>query len=88
MPGWGRHYCGISPVEYLKQLPLHKVRQIHLSGPRPRSGYLYDAHEAMGEEDYALLEWALGQTDPEVVTLEYFREREALAHTGVPVKDT
>jgi len=31
----------------------------------------------MGKEDYALLKWALAPTDPEVVTLEYFRDRRA-----------
>ena len=34
----GAAYYGISPIEYLNQLPLHKVRQIHLSGPRTRNG--------------------------------------------------
>ncbi len=75
----GASQFGMPPVEYLQLLPLEKVRQIHLSGPRPRSGYLYDAHQPLQEEDYALLEWALAHTHPEVVTLEYFRDREALA---------
>jgi uncharacterized protein (UPF0276 family) len=83
----GAQRQGISPVEYLNQLPLHKVRQIHLSGPRLRAGYLYDAHDAMEEEDYALLDWALGHSDPEVVTLEYFRERETLRRQVERVKD-
>jgi uncharacterized protein (UPF0276 family) len=82
----GAQHYGLSPVEYLSQLPLEKVRQIHVSGPRMRGEYLYDAHEAMGEEDYALLDWALGHCDPEVVTLEYFREREALGEQVERVK--
>jgi len=30
------------------------------------------------DEDYRLLEWALAHTDPEVVTLEYYQEKEPL----------
>ncbi len=74
----GAQYFDLSPADYLGLLPLRKVRQIHLSGPRMRAGRLYDAHEPMGEEDYSLLEWTLARTDPEVVTLEYFRDRDAL----------
>jgi hypothetical protein len=74
----GAQYFNQSPMDYLQRLPLDKVRQIHLSGPRTRAGRLYDAHEPMSEEDYALLEWTLARVDPEVVTLEYFRDREAL----------
>ncbi len=74
----GAQYFNQSPTDYLQQLPLDKVRQIHLSGPRTRAGRLYDAHEPMSEEDYALLEWTLNRVDPDVVTLEYFRDRESL----------
>ena len=78
----GAHYLGLPAKEYLTLLPLAKVRQIHVSGPRTRGKYLYDAHEPLREEDYSLLEWTLAHTDPEVVTLEYFRDREAM-HTQV-----
>jgi uncharacterized protein (UPF0276 family) len=68
------------PVEeYLLQLPLHRVRQIHLSGVRRVDGKLQDAHETLVEEDYRLLSWALTRTKPDVVTLEYFKaDQEAL----------
>lgn len=64
--------------EYFRRLPLEKVRQIHLSGPRRRNGYLYDAHEDLQAEDYLLLEWVLAHSKPEVVTLEYFKNRKRL----------
>jgi len=64
--------------DYLGLLPLNKVVQIHVSGPRMHRGHLCDAHEPLGEVDYALLEWVLGRTKPHIVTLEYFKEREPL----------
>jgi uncharacterized protein (UPF0276 family) len=69
---------GMDMYDYLNSLPLERVVQIHVSGPRMRDGYLYDAHESLHESDYALLEWVLARTRPQVLTLEYFREREAL----------
>ena len=41
---------------------------------RQPDGRLYDAHEALNEEDYRLLEWTLERVQPEWLTLEYFRE--------------
>jgi uncharacterized protein (UPF0276 family) len=67
------------PIEtYLSQLPLERVRQLHISGPRMRDGVLFDAHEALLEEDYALLEWVLQRTQPLALTLEYNREEAEL----------
>jgi uncharacterized protein len=64
--------------EYIKLLPLERLQQIHVSGPRWRDGALFDAHQSLEEEDYALLEWVLERAQPRVVTLEYIRERELL----------
>ncbi len=74
----GARYNGLQPADYLARLPLDKVRQVHVSGPRMRGNNLFDAHESMQDEDYDLLEWTLTRTRPEVVTLEYFRDRDAL----------
>jgi uncharacterized protein (UPF0276 family) len=58
--------------EYLLALPLREVREIHVSGPDfDEDGNPYDAHGPMRDEDFALLEWALGRTEPDIVTLEY-----------------
>lgn len=60
---------------YLSALPLKKTVQIHMAGVRRQpDGRLYDAHEALTEEDYRLLEWTLERVQPEWLTLEYFRE--------------
>jgi uncharacterized protein (UPF0276 family) len=67
------------PIEaYLGQLPLERVRQLHISGPRERDGLLYDAHETLLDRDYALLAWVLRRTEPLALTLEYNREANAL----------
>jgi hypothetical protein len=63
---------------YLERLPLDRVREIHISGPRPsaaHSGRLIDAHEPLRQEDLDLLAWTLKRTQPRAVTLEYSRQR-------------
>lgn len=64
--------------QYLDGLPLQKVRQIHVSGARSKNGILYDAHDELQEEDYRLLRWVLKRSHPEMVTLEYFRQKASL----------
>jgi len=63
------------PIEtYLAQLPLEKVRQIHLNRPGWQAHRLVDAHLALEEEDYALFASVIAQTHPWAVTLEYNRD--------------
>jgi uncharacterized protein (UPF0276 family) len=69
---------GLDVHDYLALLPLDKVLQIHVSGPGMRDGHLRDLHEPLQEVDYALLDWVLARTRPQVVTLEYFKERQPL----------
>lgn len=69
---------GLPERDYLRQLPLERVVQIHVSGPRIKNGRLFDAHDTLQPEDYALLEFALGYTRPAVLTLEYIRDSETL----------
>ena len=63
---------GVDARAYARALPLHAVREIHVAGPRldPGTG-LRDCHYALQEEDYALLAWLLGYSEPAIVTLEY-----------------
>ncbi len=68
----------LDPVDYINQLPLERVIQVHASGPREQSGRLVDAHEPLQEEDYDLLEYLLDKTHPRVVTLEYIHEPQEL----------
>lgn len=69
---------GLEVHDYLARLPLQRVRQIHTSGPRMQGGHLRDAHAPLEAPDYALLEWALARTQPQIVTLEYHQAREPL----------
>jgi uncharacterized protein len=67
------------PVEaYLKQLPLERVRQIHINHPGWRAGRRVDSHEALEEEDYLLLQDVLGRCSPWSLTLEYNRDEAGL----------
>jgi len=69
---------GLLITDYLDRLPLERVRQLHVSGPRRRDGVLTDAHEPLAEEDYALLRRVLQGTRPRALTLEYGRDADAL----------
>ena len=72
---------GIALDDYLAGLPLNRVRQLHVNGPRPvepTSDTLEDVHETMRETDYVLLDEILGRTRPWAVTLEYGRDADAL----------
>jgi hypothetical protein len=69
---------GIPMDSYLTRLPLDRVRELHISSPRPRDGVLADAHEPLREDDYALLDDVLRITNPAALTLEYFREEAPL----------
>jgi len=60
--------------EYVQQLPLDRLVEIHVSGPRQLDGRLVDVHQSLQEKDYALLEWALGLARPLAVSLEYWRD--------------
>lgn len=57
--------------QYLAQLPLERVREIHVVGPQMTEQGLRDRHMEMEEEDYQTLEWLLERTNSRVVTLEY-----------------
>ncbi len=67
---------GMTVEEYINQLPLERVRQIHVNRPNwhPHTGRLIDSHLEMQAEDYALLGWVMDQTQPWAITLEYNRD--------------
>jgi uncharacterized protein len=77
---------GISPEEYISQLPMSKVTQVHVSGPREKNGVLIDAHEPLQEIDYKLLEFVLGLSNPKVLTLEYIRKSYELQEQLIHLK--
>ena len=69
---------GMPVEEYLAQLPLKRVWQLHISGPRWANDTLNDWHEDLREEDYALLQNVLRQTNPKALTLEYKKDARLL----------
>lgn len=70
---------GMETTEYLQCLPLDRAVEIHTSGPtRRQDGILIDQHGVMQDEDYRLLDWAITHTPVQLVTLEYFKDREGL----------
>jgi uncharacterized protein len=59
-------------LDYLERLPLHRVREIHVSGPRLEADGLRDRHLPLTDTDYAFLEHALTRTKfVHTLTLEY-----------------
>jgi len=69
--------------DYILAFPLSRVREIHVSGAGfDADGAPYDAHGPMEAEDYELLEWALGHTRPDIVTLEYGLAHGSMAEDG------
>lgn len=69
---------GYDVQAYLAGLPLERVKQLHVSGPRPSGDTLADAHEPLREADYDLLTNLLSMTTPWAVTLEYGKDERAL----------
>lgn len=65
---------GTNIKDYLAPLPMERVKQLHISGPRLVGETLRDAHEPLQAEDYEVLEVVLSQTNIRAVTLEYNKE--------------
>ena len=69
---------GFDINDYLSRLPLDRVQQLHVSGPRWQGETLVDTHDPLLDEDYALLGAILRVITPHVLTLEYDKEEAAL----------
>ena len=70
------YHLGVSAKAFAHSLPLHAVRELHVSGPAFVAGLgLRDEHQEMAEEDYALLAWVLARTEAGILTLEYPKTR-------------
>jgi hypothetical protein len=72
------HAFGISVDDYINQLPLDRIRQIHLNRPGWRNGRVVDSHLALEEDDYQLFEQVLQRCQPWSVTLEYNRDQDKI----------
>jgi uncharacterized protein (UPF0276 family) len=59
-----------SAEEYLTALPLHKVREIHITRPGWQKAQMVDLHQPLEADDLDLLAWVIERTPVEAVTLE------------------
>ena len=65
--------------EYLQALPLDRVIEIHINGPRIYRGRLRDVHAPLQDIDYELLRFVIAHTPQvQVVTLEYYGAKQIL----------
>jgi len=71
-------WLGMRVGAYLARLPLHRVVEVHVSGPRVHNGMLNDTHESLLEEHYMLLDEVLRKASPQAVAIEYQRDEGAL----------
>lgn len=78
---------GMDVTTYLAGLPLDRVRQLHVSGPRLQDGVLVDAHEPLRDEDVRLLQEMLWATAPWALTLEYGRDEAELVRQVELLRD-
>jgi uncharacterized protein len=66
------YHRGETELEYLERLPLQRVREIHVSGPRLEPEGLRDRHLPLTDTDYNFLEHALTKAKfVHTITLEY-----------------
>jgi len=67
---------GMDPREYIQRLPVHRLRECHVSGVAEVNGRLCD-HVAMQPDDWDLLAWGLEHiragrwSTPDALTFEY-----------------
>ncbi len=61
------HY-GISPHDYIKSLPIDRLKEIHISGSKGEE----DLHDLPSRGDYDLLKFVLKTKLPEYLVLEYY----------------
>jgi uncharacterized protein (UPF0276 family) len=65
------HNMGWSSAErYLEALPLHKVREVHVTRPGWQGDQRVDLHQPLLPEDLPLLDWVLDHAPVEAVTVE------------------
>lgn len=58
--------------DYLRALPLKRIREIHVNGVgRDQNGFPDDTHEVMKDDDYELLDFVLRYANPGIISLEY-----------------
>lgn len=81
-------YCasgclGVPFYEYLRQLPLDEITEIHINGWIVAQGTIM-CHTKINEEGYQALAFVLEYCQPKIITVEYGRHNDRIG-AGVPV---
>ena len=72
---------GMDIHDYLREMPLERVKDVHLSRPHLRQAVAMDAHDAPEDEDFELLSFLLRllpAEEPIHVAIEYYRDLEII----------
>jgi len=69
---------GIPFPQYLSQLPLEKVSEIHISKPTRVNGIWKDSHEKPGKNEFSLLKKLICKTKVRHVVIEYYKDKAVL----------
>jgi len=72
------HNLGLDEKQYLRSLPLYRVREVQVSAPRFQDSTMTDACEPLQEEDWEALAFVLARSKPEVVTLKVTKDKDQL----------
>lgn len=70
------HYIEQGVKEYIAQLPVQSIRELHMTGTHMEEGWL-QSHLPMKDDDWDLVDWALGNiangtwSHPEIFAFEY-----------------
>jgi len=81
-------YCasrrlGMGIWDYLAQLPLERLHEIHINGWAEKGGDIM-CHVKTNEQGYAILKELLTVCSPKIITIEYGREDDRLG-CGIPI---
>ena len=70
------HYLGVDEQEYMSQLPVDRIMEMHFTGLHNIGGYLQDHLEIL-DNDWSVLQWAIEQirkglwAEPWLLAIEY-----------------
>jgi hypothetical protein len=54
-------YFGVDERDYISHLPVHQLRELHITGLKHDDSGVWVDHFAMTESDWAINEWAIEQ---------------------------
>jgi len=69
---------GMDIYDYLNQLPLEKIFEVHLSKPGFINGNMEDLHSLPDEDEYKILSFLLKHSSPLYIAIEYYKDKDLL----------